>query len=70
MKQTLEKILGRNRWATAAIYCGLALVLLASVPAQPRLFASGDPCALLECEEGQVCLGNEETGYSCGCVAE
>jgi hypothetical protein len=68
MKQTLEKILGRNRWATAAIYCGLALVLLAIVPAQPRLHASGAPCG--DCPEGAVCIGNDETGYYCGCVAE
>ena len=68
LQRFFNKIFSRNYLAAAALYSGLALLLLAAVPDQSSLRALDDECG--QCEEGMVCVGNDEGVYECQCAEE
>ena len=68
MKRIFSKLtFGHNYFTASLVYTGLALVMFAITPSQAQLCATIDECGN-ECEEGTICVGNEETGYYCDCV--
>ena len=59
--------LNRNYLGAAAMYLGVALLLLALVPTQSRVIGMEDDC---DCPEDAVCTFNEEGQPQCTCPLE
>lgn len=69
MKKIFALLFQNNFVASALLYTGLALILLAVVPSQASVQALYDNCNGA-CEEGMVCVGDDENGYHCQCAVE